>query len=163
MLQSQSLWHLPSQKQRVRWTEGCLKEMESQQKSIKCTTYQICPAESSNLSTVPTEWWDPAKAPRKRNAKSIHHASVAVVEPSTNTKTPEEASSFIATSRNSCGEVLTLHHPMDLDEVLTLHHPMDLDLITGDRLETSDECPDRLETSDECPDGQQFFGACPDG
>ncbi|KAA8515736.1 hypothetical protein F0562_018653 [Nyssa sinensis] len=40
---------------------------------------------------------------------------------------------------------------------------MDLDLITGDRLETSDECPDRLETSDECPDGQQFFGACPDG
>ncbi|KAJ8629640.1 hypothetical protein MRB53_022963 [Persea americana] len=42
------------------------------------------------------EWWDPAKAPRKRNSKSNHHASVAVAEPSNTT--PKEASSLIATS-----------------------------------------------------------------
>ena len=46
------------------------------------------------------EWWDPSKAPRKQNSKSTHHASVVVVEPSTNTNTPKEASSFIATSGN---------------------------------------------------------------
>ncbi|XXG51738.1 hypothetical protein AAC387_Pa03g0243 [Persea americana] len=42
------------------------------------------------------EWWDPAKAPRKRNSKSNHHASAAVAEPSNTT--PKEASSLIATS-----------------------------------------------------------------
>ncbi|KAJ8618440.1 hypothetical protein MRB53_014626 [Persea americana] len=42
------------------------------------------------------EWWDPAKAPHKRNSKSNHHASVAVAEPSNTT--PKEASSLIATS-----------------------------------------------------------------
>uniref|UniRef100_A0A2N9EG31 Integrase catalytic domain-containing protein n=1 Tax=Fagus sylvatica TaxID=28930 RepID=A0A2N9EG31_FAGSY len=47
------------------------------------------------------EWWDFAKAPRKRNSKTNHHASVAVVEPShASTSNPEKASSFIATSGN---------------------------------------------------------------
>ncbi|GMY19878.1 retrovirus-related pol polyprotein from transposon RE2 [Fagus crenata] len=47
------------------------------------------------------EWWDFTKAPRKRNSKTNHHASVAVVEPShASTSNPEKASSFIATSGN---------------------------------------------------------------
>ena len=47
------------------------------------------------------EWWDFSKAPRKRNSKSNHHASVVVVEPNhSSTSNPEKASSFIATSRN---------------------------------------------------------------
>uniref|UniRef100_A0A2N9IBP1 Integrase catalytic domain-containing protein n=1 Tax=Fagus sylvatica TaxID=28930 RepID=A0A2N9IBP1_FAGSY len=47
------------------------------------------------------EWWDSTKAPRKRNSKTNHHASVAVVEPShASTSNPEKASSFIATSGN---------------------------------------------------------------
>jgi hypothetical protein len=47
------------------------------------------------------EWWDFAKAPRKRNSKTNHHTSVVVVEPShASTSNPEKASSFIATSGN---------------------------------------------------------------
>lgn len=46
------------------------------------------------------EWWDPAKAPRKRNSGSKPHASVAVTE--------TEASSLIATSGNiDIGKVLS--------------------------------------------------------
>ncbi|XP_068650626.1 uncharacterized protein [Aristolochia californica] len=37
------------------------------------------------------EWWDPTKAPRKRNSKSNNHASVVVAEPSTS-HTTEDAS-----------------------------------------------------------------------
>ncbi|XP_068645202.1 uncharacterized protein [Aristolochia californica] len=43
------------------------------------------------------EWWDPTKAPRKRNSKSNKHASVVVAEPSTS-HTTEETSVLIATS-----------------------------------------------------------------
>ncbi|KAG5545275.1 hypothetical protein RHGRI_017663 [Rhododendron griersonianum] len=50
------------------------------------------------------EWWDPAKAPCKRNSKSNHHASVVVAESSNNT--PKEASSLIATSDSTNGDYL---------------------------------------------------------
>ena len=45
------------------------------------------------------DWWDPAKAPRKRNSKPNHNhqASVAVTKPSNDVA---EASSLIATSGN---------------------------------------------------------------
>ncbi|KAG5534863.1 hypothetical protein RHGRI_022851 [Rhododendron griersonianum] len=44
------------------------------------------------------EWWDPTKAPSKRNSKPNHHVSVAVAEPPNNT--PQEASSLIAKTGN---------------------------------------------------------------
>lgn len=43
------------------------------------------------------DWWDPAKAPCKRNSKPNHQASVAVINPSNDVA---EASSLIATSSN---------------------------------------------------------------
>ena len=44
------------------------------------------------------EWWDFAKAPHKRNSKTNHHASVAVIEPShASTRNPKKASAFVAT------------------------------------------------------------------
>ncbi|KAG7983008.1 hypothetical protein I3843_04G082300 [Carya illinoinensis] len=57
------------------------------------------------------EWWDPAKAPHKRNSKPNHHASVVVAEPST-TNTPEDASALIATS----GKVLHTSAPSSSSE-----------------------------------------------
>ncbi|XP_068666655.1 uncharacterized protein [Aristolochia californica] len=52
------------------------------------------------------QWWDPTKAPRKRNSKSNNHASVVVEEPSTS-HTTEDASVLIATS----GKVLNTSTP----------------------------------------------------
>ena len=47
------------------------------------------------------KWWDFAKAPRKRNSKTNHHASVAVIKPShASTRNLEKTSSFVATSGN---------------------------------------------------------------
>ncbi|XP_068649541.1 uncharacterized protein [Aristolochia californica] len=46
------------------------------------------------------EWWDPTKAPRRRNSKSNNHVSVVVTKPSTS-HTTEDASVLIATSANS--------------------------------------------------------------
>ena len=47
------------------------------------------------------EWLDFAKAPRKRNFKTNHHASVAMIELShASTRNLKKASSFVATFGN---------------------------------------------------------------
>jgi hypothetical protein len=62
------------------------------------------------------EWWDFAKAPRKRNSKTNHHAFVAVFEPShASTNNPEKASSFVATSGN-VGKALHTSTPVSHSE-----------------------------------------------
>ncbi|KAH7855227.1 hypothetical protein Vadar_022610 [Vaccinium darrowii] len=111
------------------------------------------------------EWWDPSKAPSKRNSKRKHPASVAVAEPSNNT--PQETSSLIAKTGYSCYHPpsrktyvaldVTFHEdemyystpesPLqggsDGGELETLLHPLDtLDLING-CLDISGECPDQ--------------------
>ncbi|KAJ8645644.1 hypothetical protein MRB53_007392 [Persea americana] len=77
------------------------------------------------------EWWDPAKAPSKRNSKPKSHASVAVAEHSNNT--PEEASSLIATSGN-LGKALNASTPNNnsawiIDSGATDHMTFDVNYI----------------------------------
>jgi hypothetical protein len=54
------------------------------------------------------EWWDPAKAPRKRNSRPNHHASVTVAE--TSADNPKATSSLVATSGN-IGKALNISVP----------------------------------------------------
>ena len=62
------------------------------------------------------EWWDFAKAPRKRNSKTNHHAFVVLVEPShASTRNLEKASSFIATFEN-VGKTLHTSTPVSHSE-----------------------------------------------
>ena len=74
------------------------------------------------------EWWDFAKAPRKRNSKTNHHAFVDVVEPShASTSNLEKASSFIATSGN-VGKALhtsVSHNEWIIDSGATNHMTFD--------------------------------------
>ncbi|KAL0293025.1 UNVERIFIED_CONTAM: Retrovirus-related Pol polyprotein from transposon TNT 1-94 [Sesamum radiatum] len=57
------------------------------------------------------EWWDPSKAPRKRNSKSNHHATVAVTEPTNVSEKSSNHASVAVVESSNTGKVFHTYAP----------------------------------------------------
>ncbi|KAL0393487.1 UNVERIFIED_CONTAM: Retrovirus-related Pol polyprotein from transposon RE1 [Sesamum latifolium] len=57
------------------------------------------------------EWWDPSKAPRKRNSKPNHHATVAVTKPTNVSKNSSNHASVAVVESSNTGKVFHTYVP----------------------------------------------------
>ncbi|KAL0421755.1 UNVERIFIED_CONTAM: Retrovirus-related Pol polyprotein from transposon RE1 [Sesamum latifolium] len=57
------------------------------------------------------EWWDPSKAPRKRNSKPNHHATVAVTKPTNVSENSSNHASVAVVESSNTGKVFHTYVP----------------------------------------------------